>query len=57
MANNYVPYTRKKLNRGRESKRLNHFSSDINGLLEKGLDLIKIFRDKRRKQKKFKPYG
>ena len=57
MANNHEPRTRKKLNRGRESRGVNMSKFDINGLLEKGLDVAKIFRGKRRKQRKMKQCG
>ncbi len=57
MANDHVPRGRKRINHGRESRGVNISRSEISSLLERGLDVTKIFRGKRRKQKKLKQYG
>lgn len=57
MSKDHGPRGRKKLNRGRESRGVSISQFDINSLFEKGLNVTKIFRGKRRKQKKMKRYG
>lgn len=57
MANDHEPRTRKKLNHGREPRGVNLSRYDISGLIEKGLDLTKVFRGKKRRQRKMKQYG